>query len=212
MVDGAPAFRVPRVVQPTAQVLYVLPRGQPRPVCAVEVGRKPLACLQVHVGHHEMQLCAVMVTVLYPDHGQPVRVHPRNQKIPLETVDQLKADFRGVLQKGGIVLGEAQHPRRISLGEPQRINQRGHRLRIAAKQLRGILSAFFRVVLVTQQVGKRPAARPATVLQDLRQHSQPPARSAHSRPAVRRASRSGSAPGVSLPRRHRSGCAPSGRR
>jgi hypothetical protein len=97
MVHRPPAFWISWVVQPVTQVLHVLPGCQPRSIRLVEVRREPLAGLQVHVGHHKVQLRPVMIPVLYPDHGQPVDVHPRNQKVPLEAVDHLKAQVWAVL-------------------------------------------------------------------------------------------------------------------
>jgi hypothetical protein len=132
VADGPLALRGAGVVQPPAQVLEVLPGGQPGPVGAVVVGRKPLLGFKIHVGNDEMQLGAAVLPVLGPDGGDPVAVHARNQKIALEAVDQLKAGLRATFEPRRIVLGEAQNPRGVPLGEPQRVDQLRGCLGIAA--------------------------------------------------------------------------------
>jgi hypothetical protein len=133
MIDGAPSIRVARVVHPPAQVLDILPGSQARPVRTVEVGREPFACFEIHIGHHKVQLGAIVVPVLYPDHGQPVRLHARRQKFLLETVDQLEACLRRVFEQQRFFLGETEHARRVPLGERERVDQHGRHLRIAAQ-------------------------------------------------------------------------------
>jgi hypothetical protein len=126
------ALRSAGVVQLATQVLEVLPGGEPGPIGAVIVGREPLLGFEVHVGDDEMQLRAAVLPVLGPDGGDPVAVHAGNQKIALEAVDQLKAGLRATFEPRRIVLGEAQNPRGVPLGEPQRVDQLRGCLGIAA--------------------------------------------------------------------------------
>jgi hypothetical protein len=132
VADGPLALRGAGVVQSATQVLEVLPGGEPGPVGPVEVGRKPLLGFKIHVGNDEMQLGATVLPVLGPDGGDPVAVHAGNQKIALEAVDQLKAGLRATFEPRRIVLGEAQNPRGVPLGEPQRVDQLRGCLGIAA--------------------------------------------------------------------------------
>lgn len=111
-----------RVIQPATQILNVLPDGEATPIGTVVIGRKPLPSLQVYIRNNEVHLGATVIPVLRPDNGKPVWVHPGNQKIVLKAFDQLKARLRATGESRCIVLGEAQNPRRISLGEPQGVD------------------------------------------------------------------------------------------
>jgi len=107
-VIGDPlAFWVAGVVEFPPQVLQILPGGEPGPVRPVEVSRKPLLGLQVHIGDDEMQLRAVVIPVLYPDGRDSVAVHAGNQEVPLEAVDQLQPGSGPSCEHGRILLGKA---------------------------------------------------------------------------------------------------------
>jgi hypothetical protein len=132
MTHGPLALRGAGVVQSTAEVLNVLPRGKARPVGAVVVGWESLACFEIHVRNGEMKLGAVVIAVLRPDDGEAVCVHAWGQEVALETVDQLKAQFRFAFQSGSFLGSEAQNAGRVFLRELKRVDQLGGRLGIAA--------------------------------------------------------------------------------